>query len=89
MSNKPKVCLLMTPGLEDTLFNEQARDDLNEICDVMSWKPSQGPPDSSVDILLASWGCPKFDKEFLDTVPKVKMVAYAAGTIKKIISDDF
>jgi phosphoglycerate dehydrogenase-like enzyme len=89
MNNKPKVCLLMTSGLEDTLFNEQARNDLNEICDVVSWKPAQSIPNGDIDIILASWGSPKFDKEFLETVPNLKIVAYAAGTIKKIVSDEF
>ena len=89
MNNKTKVCLLMTPGLEDTLFNDQARVNLNEICEVYSWLPVQGPPPTDSDIILASWGTPKFDKEFLDKLPNLKMVAYAAGTIKKIVSDEF
>ncbi len=89
MDSKPKVCLLMTPGLENSLFNEQARNELNGICDVLSWQPTQGAPYKDVDILLASWGCPKFDKEFLEAMPNLKMVAYAAGTIKKIVSDEF
>lgn len=89
MNNKPKVCLLMTSSLKDTLFNEQARNELNEICDVVSWKPVQSAPDSNVDIILASWGSPKFDKAFLQTVPNLKLVAYAAGTIKKIVTDEF
>ncbi len=89
MNYKPKVCLLMTPNLVDTLFNKQARDELNEICDVISWKPIQGTPSSDTDIVLASWGSPKFDKVFLDTMPNLKMVAYAAGTIKKIVTDEF
>jgi phosphoglycerate dehydrogenase-like enzyme len=79
----------MTTGLEDTLFNEQARDELNKICNVVSWKPTQGVPDNEVDIVLASWGSPKFDKEFLEAVPNLKMIAYAAGTIKKIVTDEF
>jgi len=79
----------MTPGLEDTLFNEQVRAELNQICDVVSWQSNQALPPNDVDIILASWGSPKFEKEFLDAVPNVKMVAYAAGTIKKIVTDDF
>jgi phosphoglycerate dehydrogenase-like enzyme len=89
MNDRPKVCLLMTLGLEDTLFNEQARDELNAICDVLSWQPSQSIPDSDVDIVLASWGSPKFDRAFLEAMPSLKMVAYAAGTIKKIVDNDF
>lgn len=89
MSHKPTVTLLMTPGLEDTLFNEQARDRLNNHCTVINWHPTQAQSYQDSDILLASWGCPKFDAEFLATVPSLKMVAYAAGTVKKIVSEEF
>jgi len=89
MNNKPKLCLMMTPGLEDTLFNENARNELNKVCDVLNWQPVQGPPYEDADIVLASWGTPKFDKELLDAMPSLKMVSYAAGTVKKIVSDEF
>lgn len=89
MHAKPTVCLLMTPGLEDTLFNQQARDDLEKICNVVSWQPAQEPPYPNVDIILASWGAPKLDKELLDGMPNLKLVSYAAGTVKKIVTDEF
>jgi phosphoglycerate dehydrogenase-like enzyme len=79
----------MTPDLEDTLFNQQARSELDQICEVISWKPTQEPPYPDVDIILASWGTPKFDTELLDAMPNLKMVAYAAGTVKKIVTDEF
>jgi len=89
MQAKPKVCLLMTPGLEDTLFNQQARNELEEVCEVISWRPSQEAPYPDVNIILASWGTPKFDKKLLDAMPNLRMVSYAAGTIKKIVTDEF
>ncbi len=89
MNHKPEVCLLMTPGLEDTLFNQHARNELDQICKVLSWQPLQEPPYPDVDIILASWGTPKLDKELLDAMPNLKMVSYAAGTIKKIVTDEF
>ncbi|MEJ0073355.1 MAG: hydroxyacid dehydrogenase [Candidatus Saccharibacteria bacterium] len=89
MSSKPTVSLLMTPGLEDTLFNDDARQALGEYCNVSSWTPTQEQPYPDCDILLASWGCPTFDRDFLEAMPSLKMVAYAAGTVKKIVSDEF
>jgi phosphoglycerate dehydrogenase-like enzyme len=89
MNDKPKVCLMMTFGLEDTLFNEKARNELNEICEVLNWRPARQPPYTDAEIILASWGTPKFDKELLDAMPNLKMVAYAAGTVKKIVTDEF
>ncbi len=89
MNPKPIVSLLMSAGLEETLFNDNARQELNKYCDVISWASTQHQPYPDSDILLASWGCPKFDKEFLEAMPSLKMVAYAAGTVKKIVSDEF
>lgn len=89
MNPKPTVSLLMAPGLEETLFNDAARQELNNYCDVLSWTPTQERPYPDSDILLASWGCPKFNNEFLEGMPSLKMVAYAAGTVKKIVSDEF
>jgi phosphoglycerate dehydrogenase-like enzyme len=89
MNPKPAVLLLMSPGLEDTLFNSAAKQALSEYCDILSWTPLTELPYPNCDILLASWGCPKFDKTFLDALPGLKMVAYAAGTVKKIVSDEF
>jgi phosphoglycerate dehydrogenase-like enzyme len=89
MNAKPTVSVLMTPGLQDTLFNDAARQELNKYCEVINWNPAQQPPYADADILLASWGCPKFDEEFLKDMPKLKYVAYAAGTVKKIVSDEF
>ncbi len=88
-STKPRICLMMTSGLEDTLFNEQSRKELEEVCEVVNWKATQGTPYTDAEIILASWGTPKFDKELLDAMPSLKMVAYAAGTVKKIVSDEF
>ena len=87
MNTKPTVTLLMAPGLEDTLFNNEARQALEKYCNVANWTPSQSYADS--DILLASWGCPKFDQDFLAAMPSLRMVAYAAGTVKKITSNEF
>src|SRR5882672_992265 len=89
MNTKPTVSLLMTPGIEDMLFNDIARQELNKYCEVISWSPTQEQPYPDCDILLASWGCPKFDKDFLEAMPSLKLVAYAAGTVKKIVSDEF
>lgn len=89
MNAKPTVSLLMTPGLEATLFNDQARTALQTHCSVVSWSPGIDQVYKDSDILLASWGCPKFSADFLAATPNLKMVAYAAGTVKKLVSDEF
>ena len=41
------------------------------------------------EIVFSGWGGPTFNKELLDLMPKLEVVFYAAGSIKKIVSDDF
>lgn len=79
----------MSPKLVDTLFNEQARLELEDVCNVVSWQPVEGSQYTDINIVLASWGTPVYDKELLDAMPNLKMVAYTAGTIKKIVTEEF
>jgi len=79
----------MTASFVNNLFNAKSRQELEKYCEVVSWDPKQESPYLDVDIALASWGCPIFDKALLEAMPNLGMVAYAAGTIKKIVTDDF
>jgi phosphoglycerate dehydrogenase-like enzyme len=42
---------------------------------------------AEVEVVLASWGCPRLDADVLARAPALRMVAYAAGTVKPIVSD--
>jgi phosphoglycerate dehydrogenase-like enzyme len=46
------------------------------------------PQLASVDILLGSWGMPKLDAELLAAAPRLRAVAYAAGTVKGFVTDE-
>lgn len=37
---------------------------------------------AEADVILATWGMPKLDEEFLEAAPKLKAVFYAAGSVK-------
>lgn len=41
-----------------------------------------------IEVIFSGWGAPVFDKEFLDKVPNLKFIFYAAGTMKKLITDE-
>ena len=41
-----------------------------------------------VEIIVSSWGMPKMTEEFLDAVPNLKAVFYAAGTVKGFVTDE-
>lgn len=44
---------------------------------------------NEVDVIFSGWGGPKFEQHVLDAAPNLKIVFYAAGTIKNIVTDYF
>lgn len=42
-----------------------------------------------VECLFASWGAPTLDRELLDAAPKLKIVFYAAGSIRHMVTPEF
>ena len=44
---------------------------------------------SGVEIILSGWGGPRMDGAFLDAVPRLEAVFYAAGSIRGIVTDAF
>lgn len=44
---------------------------------------------SKADVLFTGWGCPVFDREFLQAASNLKAVFYGAGSIKHVVTDEF
>ena len=44
---------------------------------------------SEADIIFSGWGCPKMDRTFLESAPKLKAVFYGAGSIKGFVTEEF
>lgn len=42
-----------------------------------------------VEVIFSGWGGPKFTQEILDAAPNLEIVFYGAGTIKKIVTNEF
>ena len=38
--------------------------------------------------MLGHWGCPRLDAPMLDRAPGLRLLAYAAGTVKEVITDE-
>lgn len=41
---------------------------------------------ADVDVLLASWGCPRLDAELLGHAPRLRAVFYAAGSVRGVVT---
>lgn len=42
---------------------------------------------ADTEVLLGHWGCPTLSAEVLDAMPRLRMLAYAAGTVKWQVTD--
>jgi phosphoglycerate dehydrogenase-like enzyme len=43
---------------------------------------------ADAEVILASWGCPVMDGGFLDSAPQLRLVLYAAGSVRAFVTDD-
>jgi phosphoglycerate dehydrogenase-like enzyme len=44
---------------------------------------------ADAEVILASWGCPVMDEGFLDTARRLRLVLYAAGSVRAFVTDAF
>jgi phosphoglycerate dehydrogenase-like enzyme len=42
-----------------------------------------------VEIVFSTWGCPRLDDHFLDALPNLKALFYAAGSVRSFVTDAF
>src|SRR5258708_18473830 len=43
---------------------------------------------SEAEVILASWGCPVMDARFLESAPRLRIVLYAAGSVRAFVTDE-
>ena len=72
-----RIALAMAPGLDEAAFGDEHRRRLAAVGDVVHDDP---------EILLGHWGCPRLDQAALDAMPNLRLFAYAAGTVKEIVT---
>jgi phosphoglycerate dehydrogenase-like enzyme len=84
-----RIALSMHPGLERHALREEHRARLASLGRVLDPESVNGlAPDradevlAEADVLLAHWGCLPVDAALLARAPALRMVAYAAGTVK-------
>jgi phosphoglycerate dehydrogenase-like enzyme len=53
-------------------------------------KGMRGFPDlpTEIEVIFSTWGMPQLDKDMLDRLPNLKVVFYAAGSVKSFVTDE-
>ncbi|MFP3901687.1 MAG: hydroxyacid dehydrogenase [Acidimicrobiia bacterium] len=91
---RPAVALSMYPGLEPYALRPEHLAALAEVADLLAPEAVQSlPPErgdevlAAADVLLGHWGCVVLDDAFLARAPRLRMLAYAAGTVRDTVTD--
>jgi phosphoglycerate dehydrogenase-like enzyme len=86
-AERPLAALAMVPGVDQQLLSEPARHELGQVVTLVDVSPVDltALPDDvlgRIEIVLGSWGCNLLDDALLARMPKLRLLAYAAGTVK-------
>jgi phosphoglycerate dehydrogenase-like enzyme len=91
----PRAALAFRPELQEWLFPPAALASLKEKLALAgppltaaNWRQHR-PALRDVEVLVGSWGIPVMDREFLDALPKLKVVLYGAGTVRGFVTEEF
>ncbi len=88
---RPAIALSMHPGLERYTLRPEHMAALAEVGDVLDPGAVDGlPPEraaevlAAADVLVGHWGCALVDEAFLARAPRLRMLAYGAGTLRDV-----
>ena len=94
MPRKPRIALAMMDGLLGYAVTEDHLVALEQVGQLTSREPLTDFTNPAVadiladtEVLLGHWGCPTLSAEVLDVMPRLRMLAYAAGTVKWQVTD--
>jgi phosphoglycerate dehydrogenase-like enzyme len=91
-AERPLTALAMMPGVDQQLLTERAHHELEQLVELVNQSPVNltALPDErlgEIEIVVGSWGCNVLDDALLARMPKLRLLAYAAGTVKPTMWD--
>ena len=87
----PNIAIAHWPGLD--LFGGADLDRLRALGAVLNTEPIGAWDDEAeavlaeAEVIVGHWGCPPLDSAMLDRTPRLGLFAYAAGTVKMMLTD--
>ncbi len=85
--NRPKALFVLDQQAYDMVYAPSAAAEIINrvqlLAPPMTAKAARDNPDliGDAELIFSGWGCPNMDRRFLDQVPNLKAVFYAAGAI--------
>lgn len=95
-SSRPRAHAVMSAEAYELLFDEARRHRFAELADVRTpmhiadlTAPGLDELLAEAEVLITSWGAPRFEAPLLDRMPRLRAVFHAAGSIRQHVSEDF
>jgi phosphoglycerate dehydrogenase-like enzyme len=95
-ASRPKGIFVCNPDSYEAVYAPPEREQICAMVEIVS--PAHRTADEvradpqvlrDVELIFASWGSPNFDAQLLAAAPNLKMVFYAAGSVKNVVSEAF
>jgi phosphoglycerate dehydrogenase-like enzyme len=89
--SRPQAAVAMIPGVDRLVLTDAARDELERLVELVA----PGAVDLNalddetlgrVEVVIGSWGCSVLDGALLTRMSKLRLLAYAAGTVKMTVT---
>lgn len=90
-TNRPTVAILLTPEMREQLIPPAAEARLAEAATVLAPGPDELEPDAlgrlvgGASAAITGWGTPTLDAALLGAHPDLRLVAHAAGSVRKLV----
>src|SRR5205807_8228171 len=88
---RPRAAIAIWPGVADLVLAPESRRDLATMVDLVAPGPvnlSELAADlaGSIEIVVGGWGTPPLDESVLSRLASLRLLAYAAGTVKATVT---
>ncbi|MEZ5557317.1 MAG: hydroxyacid dehydrogenase [Pseudomonadales bacterium] len=92
MAKMLATALVMHPVVCDELMRDDHFEQLERVVALHSRVPFQNframePLLARLEVLITSWGCPPIDGALVDRMPRLKLIAHLAGSVKGFLDD--
>jgi phosphoglycerate dehydrogenase-like enzyme len=92
MAKTPIAALVMHPVVRDELMRPDHIERLKNVTRLLREEPYRavgeiGEDLANVEVLITSWGCPNIDATVINHMPRLKMIAHLAGSVKGFLDD--
>ena len=92
MAKNLKAAIVMHPVIREEILRDNHLERLERSVDLITRDPIQeinelGSSLDKISVLITSWGCARIDEKALHKMPRLKLIAHVAGSVKGFLDD--